>query len=58
VVTSPLFLRTGDLFQPLILDQLWWTLALYALVKLGATAQSDGTLSTAPRWWIVLGVAC
>jgi len=58
VVTSPLFLRTGDLFQPVILDQLWWTLALYALVKLGATAQSDGTLSTAPRWWIVLGVAC
>jgi hypothetical protein len=58
VATSPLFLRTGDLFQPVVLDQLWWTLALYALVKLGSSAPSDDTLSTAPRWWIVLGVAC
>ena len=58
VATSPLFLRTGDLFQPVVLDQLWWTLALYALVKLGASAPSDDTLSTVPRWWIVLGVAC
>jgi hypothetical protein len=58
VVASPLFLRTGDLFQPVVLDQLWWTLALYALVKLGANARSDDTLSKTPRWWIVLGVAC
>jgi hypothetical protein len=58
VATSPLFLRTGDLFQPVILDQLWWTLALYALVRLCASAPSDDMLSTAPRWWIVLGVAC
>jgi hypothetical protein len=58
VATSPLFLRTGDLFQPVILDQLWWTLALYALVRLCASAPSDDVLSTAPRWWIVLGVAC
>jgi hypothetical protein len=58
VVTSPFFLRSADLFQPVILDQLWWTLALYALVKLGASAPSDDVLSTAPRWWIVLGVAC
>ncbi|HEY2895710.1 MAG TPA: glycosyltransferase family 39 protein [Gemmatimonadaceae bacterium] len=58
VVASPLFLRTGDLFQPVVLDQLWWTLALYALVKLGANAPSDDTLSRAPRWWIVLGAAC
>ena len=58
VVASPLFLRTGDLFQPVIFDQLWWTLALYALVKLGSTAPTDDALSTAPRWWIVLGLAC
>jgi hypothetical protein len=58
VATSPLFLRTGDLFQPVVLDQLWWTLALYALVRLGTSAPSDDMLSTAPRWWIVLGVAC
>jgi hypothetical protein len=58
VATSPLFLRTGDLFQPVVLDQLWWTLALYALVRLCASAPSDDMLSTAPRWWIALGVAC
>ncbi|MDQ2931913.1 MAG: glycosyltransferase family 39 protein [Gemmatimonadota bacterium] len=58
VAASPLFLRAGDLFQPVIFDQLWWTLALYALVRLGASAPSAETLATAPRWWIVLGVAC
>jgi hypothetical protein len=58
VATSPLFLRTGDLLQPVVFDQLWWTLALYALVKLGASAPSDDVLSREPRWWIVLGVAC
>ena len=58
VVASPLFLRTGDLFQPVVFDQLWWTLALYALVKLGTSAPSDDALSTGPRWWIVLGLAC
>jgi hypothetical protein len=58
VATSPLFLRTGDLFQPVIFDQLWWTLALYALAKLGTGAPADDALSTAPRWWIVLGIAC
>lgn len=58
VVTCPLFLRTGDLFQPVVLDQLWWTLALYALAKLGTSLPRNDRLSTAPRWWIVLGVAC
>ena len=58
VATSPLFLRAGDLFQPVVFDQLWWTLALYALARLGSGARRDDTLATAPRWWIVLGVAC
>ncbi|MEO8879225.1 MAG: glycosyltransferase family 39 protein [Gemmatimonadaceae bacterium] len=58
VATSPLFLRTGDLFQPVIFDQLWWSLALYALVRLGVSAPRDDALATAPRWWIVLGIAC
>ena len=58
VATSPLFLRAGDLFQPVVFDQLWWTLALYALARLGSSAPRDDTLATAPRWWIVLGVAC
>jgi 4-amino-4-deoxy-L-arabinose transferase-like glycosyltransferase len=58
VAFSPLFLRTGVLFQPVVFDQLWWTLALYALVRLCAGASRDDTLDTAPKWWIALGVAC
>jgi len=58
VAASPLFLRAGVLFQPVVFDQLWWTLALYALVRLCAGAQRDDVLDTSPRWWVVLGVAC
>jgi len=58
VAASPLFLRAGDLFQPVVFDQLWWTLALYALARLGSGAPRDDTLSADPRWWIALGVAC
>ena len=38
VAASPLFLRAGQLFQPVVFDQLWWTLALLALVKIGQSA--------------------
>jgi hypothetical protein len=49
VLGSPLFLRASNLFQPVVLDQLTWTLALWALIRLcqGAT----------PRRWMALGVA-
>ena len=53
VATAPLFLRAGSLFQPVVLDQLWWTLALYALVVL----TSDGERATSLRSWLVLGGA-
>jgi 4-amino-4-deoxy-L-arabinose transferase-like glycosyltransferase len=49
VVASPLFLRSANLFQPVVLDQLTWTIALYALVRL---CREDR-----PRWWLLLGVA-
>ncbi len=49
VIFSPLFLRTANLFQPVALDQLWWTLGLYAVIKLRNTED--------PRWWLVLGAA-
>jgi 4-amino-4-deoxy-L-arabinose transferase-like glycosyltransferase len=52
VLASPLFLRAGNLFQPVVLDQLWWTLALLALVRLGHEEMRGGS-----RWWIVLGAA-
>jgi len=49
VVASPLFLRAGNLFQPVVFDQLAWTVALYSLVRLVQTEN--------PKWWIWFGVA-
>jgi 4-amino-4-deoxy-L-arabinose transferase-like glycosyltransferase len=49
VVASPLFLRSANLFQPVVLDQFAWTVALYALVRLCREAR--------PRWWLLLGGA-
>jgi 4-amino-4-deoxy-L-arabinose transferase-like glycosyltransferase len=49
MLSGPLFLRTSSLFQPVVLDQLWWTAALYALLRL---EQTDD-----PRWWWALGLA-
>ncbi len=48
-LTSPLFLRTAGLFQPVVLDQLAWTLALYCLMRIGRANE--------PRWWILLGLS-
>lgn len=50
VLTGVLFLRSASLFQPVVFDQLWWTLALYALVRLCRTENR--------RWWIGVGLAC
>jgi hypothetical protein len=49
VLASPLFLRSANLFQPVVLEQLAWTVALYALVRL---CREDR-----PGWWLVLGGA-
>ena len=54
VATGPLFLRAGTLFQPVVFDQLWWTLALYALVRLVAVRDDTRTR----RYWILFGLAC
>lgn len=50
VLANVLFLRSGNLFQPVVFDQLWWTLGLFSLVKLGRTGD--------PRWWLAFGVSC
>ncbi len=50
VLASGLYLRTGGLFMPVVIDQLWWTLGLFSLVKLAKTED--------PRWWLGFGVAC
>jgi 4-amino-4-deoxy-L-arabinose transferase-like glycosyltransferase len=55
VATAPLYLRAASLFQPVVFDQLWWTLALYALVRLAA-ADNGGVPSL--KHWALLGVAC
>lgn len=49
VFGSGLFLRSGNLFQPVVIDQLWWAIALFALVKLCRTEN--------PRWWLAYGTA-
>lgn len=49
VLTCPLFLRAGNLFQPVVFDQLVWTVALYSLVRLAETEQ--------PKWLIWFGTA-
>jgi hypothetical protein len=50
VLSGVLFLRTASLFQPVVFDQLWWTLALFALLRLQRTENR--------RWWIAIGLAC
>ncbi len=49
VLSGGIFLRTALLFQPVVLDQLWWTLGLYALIRLGR--------EPGKKWWLVFGVA-
>ena len=49
VVASAAFMRSGALFQPVVLDQLAWTVVLFALLRLGRSED--------PRWWILVGLA-
>ncbi|MGD8276713.1 MAG: glycosyltransferase family 39 protein [Gemmatimonadota bacterium] len=49
ILSAPLFLRAGALFQPVVFDQLWWTLALWTLLRRG--------LDDEPRWWLGTGAA-
>ncbi|MBS1242144.1 MAG: hypothetical protein H6R40_1571, partial [Gemmatimonadetes bacterium] len=49
LIFNPLFLRTASLFQPVVLDQVWWMLGFLALVRLENTGE--------PRWWLMLGLA-
>lgn len=51
VVASIFFQRAGALFQPVILDALWWTAGFYALARL---CRDDGPEG---RWWLLLGIA-
>lgn len=48
VLVGPLFLRAAALFQPVVFDQLWWTLGLFAVVKIAAGGGR--------HWWVWLGL--
>ena len=52
VACSPMFLGSSNLLQPVVFDQLWWTLVLYAVARLASADRMD-----AWQWWAVLGVA-
>jgi len=49
IIASPAFLRSGTLFQPVVLDQVAWTLVLFGVVKLARTGDR--------RWWLWIGAA-
>ena len=48
VLCGVLFLRASTLFQPVILDQLWWTLALFTVARISG--------DPSPAHWIDFGV--
>ncbi|UCC25638.1 MAG: glycosyltransferase family 39 protein [Gemmatimonadales bacterium] len=48
-LVSPLFMRAGALFQPVVFEQLWWTVATLAFVSLLAGGDR--------KWWLVFGLA-
>ena len=49
VAVAPLFLRAATLFQPVVFEQLWWSLAVLALARLLAGGDR--------RWWLGVGAA-
>lgn len=52
VLTNSLFLRPSNLFQPVVLDQLWWTVGFFALVRLARHEPSERG-----RDWLLLAAA-
>ena len=54
VLASPMFQRNATLFQPVVLDQICWTLALFAIARV-ARVRADGGDTRTP--WLAFGVA-
>jgi len=54
VIASPMFERNSTLFQPVVLDQICWTLALFAIARV-ARVREDGGNTRMP--WLAFGVA-
>ncbi len=51
-----IFLRPANLFQPVVLDQLWWTVSLYFLVRV-ARAHAEADARAERNAWLAFGVA-
>ena len=51
VGTSATFMRSGNLFHPVVFDALWWSLGFYALLRLCRGDPHPG------RWWLLLALA-
>ncbi|HKK08303.1 MAG TPA: glycosyltransferase family 39 protein [Gemmatimonadota bacterium] len=56
MLTAGLFLRTANLFQPVVLDQLWWTLARLFLAR-AARADAEGDATAGRNAWLAFGAA-
>ncbi len=54
VLASPMFLRNATLFQPVVLDQICWTLALYAIASVSRARTESRSTTNA---WLAFGVA-
>ena len=54
VLASPLFQRASTLFQPVVLDQICWTLALLAIAKIARTRSESRHTA---RAWLLFGLA-
>lgn len=54
--TAGIFLRPANLFQPVVLDQLWWTLALLFLAR-AARADAEGDPRAGRNAWLAFGLA-
>jgi hypothetical protein len=54
VLASPLFQRAATLFQPVVLDQICWALALLAIARV-ARARAESRYTA--RAWLLFGVA-
>ncbi|HEY8312116.1 MAG TPA: glycosyltransferase family 39 protein, partial [Gemmatimonadaceae bacterium] len=54
VLASPLYLRSSTLFQPVVLDQICWTLALLAIARVARAELESGDRRSA---WLSFGVA-
>jgi hypothetical protein len=56
MLCAGIFLRPSNLFQPVVLDQLWWTVSLYFLARV-ARARAESDERAERNAWLTFGVA-